>query len=414
MLSHMRFSHPILVIVLIVFIVSCSSSRSIKFPNKVDTKDKPITFQNKRVEYVPEMEIYVSNDFPSARLNGIGIKNDSTIVLKIKPENTPINNSAYFAFKTWGKSSRTTYFQFEYPKGYKHRYVPKYQIGNGLWQQADSLMLSKEDSITTLKFNISKDTALIAAQEVINTQKVKDWYSSVSKKHESVSRLNIIGKTHLGRDIPMMDIYNESKNNKDIIVLLTRQHPPEVTGFLAFQSFLEALLESGKLTNAFLEKYRILAFPLMNPDGVDLGHWRHNAGGVDLNRDWSKYHQPEISAVVHQIEQIVQEEGVKVLLGLDFHSTWHDVFYTNIERESTNLPSFVSDWFTQLEANIPDYKVNEKSAVSTRPVSKGWFLKRFNAVGITYEIGDETPRDFITLKGKVSAHEMMKLLINNN
>ena len=36
-----------------------------------------------------------------------------------------------------------------------------------------------------------------------------------------------------------------------------------------------------------MEKFRVLAFPLMNPDGVDLGHWRHNAGGIDLNRDWS-------------------------------------------------------------------------------------------------------------------------------
>lgn len=410
MQSLMRFQPSRLAIILIVLCSSCSGLRTVKFPNEVDTRDKPISFQNKHVEYVSDIGVYVSNDFPGARLNNVSVKNDSTILLEINPENSPINNSAYFAFKAWAKNEKRVYFEFNYPKGYKHRYVPKYKTKNGAWAQADSTSFWIKDSIATLKFNVLSDTVIIAAQELQTTQDVKDWYTELQAKNTSRARIKIIGKSHLGKDIPMLDIYDDSIADKGIIVLLTRQHPPEVTGYFAFQSFLETVLESGELTSIFFKKYRVLAFPLMNPDGVDLGHWRHNAGGVDLNRDWSKYRQPEVSAVTKQIEQIVKENKVKVLLGLDFHSTWHDVFYTNVERASTNLPSFVSDWFTQLEANIPNYTVNEKSAVSTRPVSKGWFLQRFNAVGITYEIGDETPRDFITLKGKISANEMMKLL----
>ena len=65
--------------------------------------------------------------------------------------------------------------------------------------------------------------------------------------------------------------------------------------------FLNTILKENKLSSIFLDKYRILAFPLMNPDGVDLGHWRHNAGGVDTNRDWSFYHQPEIKTTVQYI-----------------------------------------------------------------------------------------------------------------
>lgn len=410
MLSLMRFSRSILVICLIACIVSCTSSRIIKFPNKVDTKDKPIVLQHKHVEFVNDIGVYVSNDFPSARLNNVSVKNDSTLVLRIQPENEPVNNSAYFAFKTWASNERDVYFQFSYPKGYKHRYIPKYETADRGWVQVDSTVFSIKDTIATLKFRVLKDTTVIAAQEVATSQDVKDWYTELTKKNASRTRLKSIGKTHLGRDIPMMDIYKGSATNKDIVVLLTRQHPPEVTGYFAFQSFLETILQSGKLTDAFLEKYRVIAFPLMNPDGVDLGHWRHNAGGVDLNRDWGRYRQPEVLAVTNQIESIVKEQEVKVLLGLDFHSTWNDVFYTNIERENTHLPNFIKNWFSRLEAGIPNYVVNEKSATSTKPVSKGWFLKRYNAVGITYEIGDETPRDFITLKGKVSAYEMMKLL----
>ena len=68
----------------------------------------------------------------------------------------------------------------------------------------------------------------------------------------------------------------------------------------------------------------------MNPDGVDLGHWRHNSGGVDLNRDWSKYHQKEIKTTVDFISKTLKASNSKLVLGLDFHSTYYDVFYTNV------------------------------------------------------------------------------------
>lgn len=79
----------------------------------------------------------------------------------------------------------------------------------------------------------------------------------------------------------------------------------------------------------------------------------------------------------------------KPILGLDFHSTLYDVFYTNKQKEGTTLKGFESEWFEALEENIPNYKINEQSANSKRPDSKGWILYRHNAVGITYEIGDD-------------------------
>ena len=90
----------------------------------------------------------------------------------------------------------------------------------------------------------------------------------------------------------------------------------------------------------------------------------------------------------------------------------YDVFYTNKKREDTSLPNFVDDWFSGLEASIPNYKVNEAAGNSTKPVSKGWFLYGHNAVGITYEIGDTTPKKDIKQIGEASAKEMMRILTN--
>ena len=99
------------------------------------------------------------------------------------------------------------------------------------------------------------------------------------------------------------------------------------------------------------------------------------------------------------------------MLGLDFHSTYHDVFYKNKIRKGTTAPNFVQNWFNTLEKNIPNNKVNEQESNSNKPDSKEWFLYGHNAIGITFEIGDKTSKKDIKVIGKVSAIEMMKILL---
>ena len=115
--------------------------------------------------------------------------------------------------------------------------------------------------------------------------------------------------------------------------------------------------------------------------------------------------------MVTYITQAGKKDKARIILGIDFHSTYEDVFYTNKIRKETTLPNFIEEWFTALEANIPNYKVNEAAGNSNSPVSKGWFLYGQKATGITYEIGDATPRDKIKLIGKVTAEQMMNILL---
>jgi len=394
------------------FIVSaCSSLKTVDFETPVDTTNKHIKKQTKKIYGLPGVGIYASNDFDGARLNGFQKENDSTALVIINPENGPINNSAYYAFKTWADTDRSFYFTFRYPKGYKHRYIPKLRM-NDSWSIIDSSHIFKKDSIITIKLNLSTSPTTIAAQEIQSSTDVKNWYTTIANGKENYIKIESVGKSTLGRNLPVLDIHNGDTKNKDVIVLLTRQHPPEVTGYFAFQSFLKTIINDSELSKQFLKQYHLLAFPIMNPDGVDLGHWRHNAGGIDLNRDWSVYNQPEIKKAAEFINKTLKKNKSKLLLGLDFHSTWYDVFYTNKKRENTTLPTFIDDWFTSLEKNIPNYEVNEQASNSTKPVSKGWFLYGHDAVGITYEIGDKTPKDSIELIGRVSAQQMMNILLN--
>ncbi|CAM1366659.1 M14 family metallopeptidase [Tenacibaculum xiamenense] len=400
-------------VVLFLFIIGCTSVKTVQFKTPVDTTSKKIYKQTKQTYAIDAIGVYASNNFDAARLNGFEMVNDSTVKAIIRPENTPINNSAYYSFKIWSKDPKSIYIQFDYPKEFKHRYLPKLKEKHINWHAIDSSDVYKNGESVYVKLNVSKDTTWVSAQEVVTSKDTELWYKSLIK-NKSYVHLKSIGKTTLGRNLPVLDIYKGIKSNKPIVVLLTRQHPPEVTGFFAYQEFLKTLLKENKLTSQFFNTYRVITFPIVNPDGVDLGHWRHNAGGVDTNRDWSEYHQPEIKQLVKFVTNQSKKGKAKIVLGIDFHSTYEDVFYTNKIRKTTALPNFIEDWFTALEANIPNYKVNEKAANSTKPVSKGWFLYGQNAVGITYEIGDATPRDKIKLVGKVTAEEMMKILIQSN
>lgn len=395
-----------------LLLASCAITPKVSFENYVDTRSKPIRFQEKKTYSFDSAGVYFSNEFNGARLNSVEQLNDSTYQIGIWPENAPINPSPFYAFKIWSDSQQSLTLQFDYPDGYKHRYIPKIKEDTS-WFAADSISFQQTDELSSLKLEVNTIPKLISAQELHSSDEVYDWVDELVKGKEDYIEFKEIGKTALDRPFKVIDISKGNTESKPVVVFITRQHPPEVTGYFAFQSFISTLLESGQQSADFLDKYRVLAFPLMNPDGVDLGHWRHNSGGVDLNRDWSKYHQKEIKTTVDFISKTLKASNSKLVLGLDFHSTYYDVFYTNEERAATHMPNFLEMWFSGLEANIPDYEVNEKPSKSTQPVSKGWFLNKHKAVGVVFEIGDDTPRNRIRIVGKQAALSMMSIMNSN-
>lgn len=376
------------------------------FPKPVDTTSRPIELQEKKT-FSPGGDIFASNQFDGARLNNFE-KDGSTYRATIAPENSPINPSPYYAFKLWGETPQLITLELNYTES-RHRYWPKISYNGKDWFELDknSFELDADSVNAFLNLEVTPDTLWVAAQEVQNSTHVKKWCEEQAK-HIS-TKLSSIGKSEMGKNLPLLDIYAGDKKGKDIIVILSRQHPPEVTGYFAMQAFVEEILSDHKLANDFRKKYRILVYPLMNPDGVDQGHWRHNAGGIDLNRDWAYYRQAENRQVANHIVRTAAENKSEVILGLDFHSTYYDVYYTNQEPNET-INGFKDYWLVGIENALGEKPLEKPSNVGG-PVSKNWFRLQFGAEGIVYEIGDDTPRDFIQKKGKISAVEMMELLI---
>lgn len=387
------------------------TAKSFDFPDPVDTTDKPITFQEKKVYNFDG--VYADNLFDGARLNGFELSDLNYYKAIISPENFPINTSPWYAFRIWSDQPRDIILELNYTK-HKHRYRPKISRNGIDWELLDTnLVKLTADSIHALfPLSLTKDTLWIAGQELSNSGHIKDW-SLNQAEHQNV-KFDVFGKSKLGRDLFYLDILEGESKKKDIIVILSRQHPPEVTGYKAMEAFVEEVLANNHLSKAFRKQYRILVFPLMNPDGVDLGHWRHNAGGIDLNRDWAYYHQPESRQMADFVVKISRQNKSQVVLGLDFHSTLYDVYYTFSDDMKSVIPNFKDYWIAGIKSALPDYEPYDSPSPLGAPITKGWFYKQFNAESITFEIGDQTQRDFIKQKGKVAAQEMMQLLIFKN
>ncbi|MEN8250168.1 MAG: M14 family metallopeptidase [Bacteroidota bacterium] len=410
-------------LVLVLIVVSPSYGQKVKqattydFPKPVDTQSREIQYQKKQIFSDTIGDVYATNDFPAARLNDFTRNTDQLYVATINPENTPINTSPWYAFKIWSKEEKNVWIQFVYPENGRHRYVPKLSNNGERWEPADNATFTfLEDGSAVMNVSISADTLWIAAQEILDSRRIGAWASELAK-NEKVT-LSTIGKSKAGRDLIHMDLNNGKTKKKEVIAIFSRQHPPEISGFKAMQSFLDELIVN-KQSDAFFKKYRVVVYPLINPDGVDLGHWRHNTGGIDLNRDWAYYNQPETRQVADHLVYAAAKSKAEVILGIDFHSTQKDVFYTipdDVER--TVIPNFKTEWLKGLEDKLSeeykDYKVNEEGGPISTPVTKFWFYTQFDAEGVTYEVGDETPRVFIDKKARVAADVMMRLLLEEN
>jgi cytosolic carboxypeptidase protein 6 len=389
---------------------------------QVSTNSKPVQKQWKGIFSFDKEKVYFSNNFEGGRLNGIVKDNDSTYTVLITSENTPINISPWYAFKIWSKQKKQIFVNLTYGEGYKHRYYPKLSENGLQWVSLDStnyVEYKKGDKNfgpsslalkVQMKLEVSSDTLWVSAQELQTSKHVKKWVDDLSKKAFISNRK--IGNSKERRPLTALTI--GKRNRKRMLLVISRQHPPEVTGYLAMKAFVETISSDSKLAKKFRKKFTTYVVPLMNPDGVDNGHWRHNSGGIDLNRDWSLFNQPETSAVSQFIKEKENETKGNFYFGIDFHSTWDDIYYTIDKKYTSNMTGLVPEWLDNVKKKIPNYNPNIKSSDKMEPaiISRNYFYVAHGMEALVFEIGDNTPREFIKEKGRLSAIELMKLMLS--
>ena len=324
-----------------------------------------------------------------------------------KEDEHVVNESPWYSFRIVPKSAGTASITLRY-FGADHRYVPKISNDGLHWIPLDEqfVIVSDNGRDAELLIPLGNKTVWVSAQELIMPAMYDLWIDNLSK--DKAITLSDIGQSINGQPIRMLDTGTASD---DVLLIVGRQHPPEVSGVFAFFSFAETLFGDSDLAAEFRRRFRIVAIPLLNPDGVVGGNWRHNLGSKDLNRDWGPFTQPETQAIATLLDTL-DAGGASIRMFADFHSTNRNLLYTQNDDFPTDPPGFVPAWLTNSAARMQGYEfTNEAGPVSEQANSKNYMYKRYGIPTVTFEVGDETDRFATRHAAAVFAEELMKLLL---
>ncbi|MGQ8366082.1 M14-type cytosolic carboxypeptidase [Glaciecola sp. 1036] len=349
--------------------------------------------------------IQFSKDFDGGKLDSCKQLGDNRFMVTSTPEDEPINPSPWYAFKVSAKTVPSTIEVMIHSPKSNQRYVPKISTDGEHWQTIDFEMDGADLHLT---LNITDQEVYVSGQELLTMDDYQEWMQSVLTS-QRFTKVNI-GKSFQQRPIDGLIVQQDTNN--EWLIVIGRQHPPEVTGAIAMQAFIDKLAQTKPLTQRFFERFNLLVVPLVNPDGVTNGNWRHNNNGKDLNRDWGKFTQPETTAIGQYINGLLTN-GQRVVFALDFHSTQQDIFYTMPTDYGLVPKDFSEQWLAALKnQRLGSFTVRERPGSSPgRGVFKQYIADTYGVHAVTYELGDNTERKLIPHIAKLSAQLLMQQML---
>ncbi|MFM7050685.1 MAG: endonuclease/exonuclease/phosphatase family protein [Planctomycetota bacterium] len=360
--------------------------------------------------------VRIDNAFGGARVNGCVRVAPREYRIVCSPENTPINPSPWFAFRVQADRETDATFRIAVTSS-RSRPWPWISRDGRAWARMESRDVERDvDSDVdrgehggeiVLRARVGLEPVWIASAAMVGVAEIEAWTDRAAQR--AGVAVEEIGRSAAGRPVRAFEF--GAADARHAIVVIGRQHPPEVTGSLGLHAFVDALLADSEPARAFRASHRVLCVPLVNPDGVHEGQWRSTLGAVDANRDWHAFTEPETRAVRDRIGALAAREGVRISLLLDFHATAKDILYVPPDDARLEPADFAPRWIAAILARVPDYLL-ESSATSNidQRTFKRWAFETYAAPGITFEFGTASPHDRIARVAAVAAEEAMTLL----
>ncbi|HBD43056.1 MAG TPA: hypothetical protein DEF03_03665 [Bacteroidetes bacterium] len=461
-LFHFYPNGLLLLLSVCLFVVGCKSSEYTAYAydpvGATLTEDKSLDTYHRRSVVFLEDGVWFTNEFSGARLNDVVRLAPYEYEILIAAENTPINNSAWYGFVVGRGNlsglddvpviSRHTedsigdvadsldiLIRLKYQGG-GHRYQPniaeRVESESGATEGADALatenatyIVRQLDSLQTsniwhpssnnpgleMRVSLSQDPVLITAQRLETSTVLQDTLKAWQNHYPSVD-IDTAGLSTEGRPLFGLTISQDPTVKRPTLMVIGRQHPPEVPGYEVMRAFLRRLAADDSLADTFRESFHVVAMPMANPDGVDRGHWRHNARGVDLNRDWVHFNQQETQVARRYFEEKAATLGQPVY-AIDFHSTQIHVMYSIDASIPLEGPAISTPWFEHLLDPSTGYpfEVVIEPYDTSGPIAKNWFWRAFGIDALTYEVSDLSTPAQNDKAGKIAAESLMKTLL---
>jgi predicted deacylase len=368
-----------------------------------------VPLQTQRTWDFANAGVHFDCNFSGARLGGCEQTGDHEFRVLVTPENQPINPSPWYAFKVRSDKSQTITVRLVYihegPRG-----RPWLSRDGSEWSRIEERRFARwpETNAVSVRLDVEPRPLWVAAWEVVGLEEMSGWTDKMCRL--PFAREETAGRSIEGRSLRAF-VLGET-TNANFVFVIGRQHPPEITGTMGLESFVETIAGDSDLARRFRRQFQLVVLPVMNPDGVEHGHWRSNLGGVDLNRDWRKFSQPETAATRDWLLHYIKLPGARSALFLDFHSTGTNIFYSVPEEKGDVDPGFTDRWLADLHRECPKFAFErDDSHNANEATSKAWAHEQMHAPAITCEFGYATDRKLIRRAAKIEAEDMMRLLL---
>lgn len=150
---------------------------------------------------------------------------------------------------------------------------------------------------------VSRWEARLGVDDYLTPDEVRTRLAQIADEHPDIVRLEEFGQSHEGRPLVAAVLQRGSGDSRPTVLFNGMHHARELmTTEVALSIVEELVAEAGRSVevDAWLDRYRIVVVPQVNPDGNALVHsgnryWRKNAWtesggskvtGVDLNRNY--------------------------------------------------------------------------------------------------------------------------------
>lgn len=347
----------------------------------------------------------IAFDFDGASNSSCAILGEREFEILVTPEHAPpINPSPWYGFRYEAFGSQGIWVRLQYA-GARHRYSPK--LIRGTETRPLQAEVSADKSVARL--SLPPGEGIVAATELFTSARNDQLISRLAALPQA-ERIDL-GRSLDGRPVKAVRLGNPGAPG--LVLLMGRQHPPEVTGALAMEAFVTEIAnraESGALAAG---RIQFLIVPLLNPDGVARGHWRANRGATDLNRDWGQFSQPETRSVKAWLDALPKR--TRPIAMIDFHSTNRNLFYVQSELEADEREErFLANWLESNQHLLQDYpfRIERRDANPALGTAKNWFHGTYDIPSYTYEVGDEADPEAIKRSAAHLAREFLEELVS--